>query len=107
MASTGVKADQPYHPLLYVLPFLGPWMHNTMPEDTLKIFSEWIQTLNDRKVAELKTRSIISEGLPEFEQAAANHQEWLDSVIGSGAERKITADQILREVIDSVLKPKD
>ncbi|OGW80477.1 MAG: hypothetical protein A3G33_09760 [Omnitrophica bacterium RIFCSPLOWO2_12_FULL_44_17] len=105
MASTGVKADQPYHPLLYVLPFLGPWMHNTMPEDTLKIFSEWIQTLNDRKVAELKTRSIISEGLPEFEQAAANHQEWLDSVIGSGAERKITADQILREVIDSVLKP--
>ncbi len=105
LASTGVKSDQPYHPLLYVLPFLGPWVHNTVPEETLKAFSDFVAALDDDDICKLKSRSVISEGLPEAEQTAENRGEWIAEVLTADESRKLSPDKILRQVTDLILLP--
>lgn len=111
IASSGVKSDQPYSPLLYVLPFLGPWSANTMPEGTLAASSQFVATLSDAQVAALKKRNLMREPLPAIPSDVQPIARWDEALLMTAQERKqagideITPDQILRETRDQILKP--
>ena len=100
IASSGVKADQPYSPLLYVLPFLGPWSANTMPEGTFEALSRFVAGLSEERAAVLRTRSLVSEPLPDL---PADSPEWDAALLQGGG--KLEPDRVLREVRDLVLRP--
>ena len=110
IASSGVKSDQPYSPLLYVLPFLGPWSANTMPEGTLEAVSRFVGRLSDSEAAALRKRDLMAEPLPDL-PAGAPLSDWERAVRMSPQERRkegiaeATPDQILREVRELVLHP--
>ncbi len=112
IASSGVKSDQPYSPLLYVLPFLGPWTANTLPEPTLEHFSRCVERLSEEEVTSLKGRNLMREPLPRIPTATHPVSEW-DRILLMTPEKRqaqgipeITSDRILREVNDLVLQPK-
>ena len=111
MASTGVKSDQPYSHLLYVLPFLGPWSANTMPEATLTAASKFVAALSDEKAAALKKRDLMAEPLPAIPTDVQPISGWDEAILMTPQERKakgigeLTPDRILRDVHDLVLKP--
>ena len=108
IASSGVKADQPYSPLLYVLPFLGPWSANTMPEGTFEALVRFVSTLSDERAAAVKSRNLMSEPLPEM---LTESKEWDAALLMTAEERRregigaVTPDQILRAARDLVLEP--
>ncbi len=110
IASSGVKAGQPYSSLLYVLPFLGPWSANTMPEGTFEALSKWISGLSDEQAVSLRTRNVMSEPLPAISTDA---KEWDQALLMMPEERRqagigdLTPDRILRDVQALVLGPKN
>lgn len=110
IASSGVKAEQPYSPLLYVLPFLGPWSANTMPEGTFEALSKWVSGLSDEQAVSLRTRNVMSEPLPAISTDA---KEWDRALLMTPEERRqagigdLTPDRILRDVQARVLGPKN
>ena len=112
IASSGVKSDQPYSPLLYVLPFFGPWCANTMPEGTLDEVSRFAATLSDSQAAALKKRSLMSEPLPAVPTPLQPVGEWDRILLLTPEQRRregITdwsPDRVLREVHRLVLQPK-
>jgi len=100
IASSGVKSDQPYSPLLYVLPFLGPWSANTMPEGTFEALVRFVSGLSDDQAASLRGRNLISDPLPEMLTEA---EEWDQALLK--APGTLTPDQVLRAARDFVLQP--
>jgi len=112
IASSGVKADQPYSPLLYVLPFLGPWSANTMPEGTLESLSRFVAGLSDAEAAALKGRNLMRERLPAISSDVTPVSEWDRALLMTPSQRKaagiaeLTPDEILRDVQALVLGPK-
>ncbi len=111
IASSGVKSDQPYHPLLYVLPLLGPWTANTMPEGTLDAFSRFVAQLSEEQTESLRRRNLMEEPLPTRTTGALPVEEWAQAVLMTSEERhrrgigQITPDQVLRQAHDAVLQP--
>jgi len=111
IASSGVKSEQPYSPLLYVLPFLGPWTANTMPEGTLAATSRFVEGLSGERVAALKSRSLMREPIPAIptDTPAA---DWDRAVLADARERmaagipEISPDRILAELNRRVLAPR-
>ncbi|MBI3312176.1 MAG: hypothetical protein HYZ88_01450, partial [Candidatus Omnitrophica bacterium] len=112
IASSGVKSEQPYSPLLYVLPFLGPWSANTMPEATLEALSRFVAGLSEDRVTALKKRNLMSEPLPAVPTGLQPVQEWDRILLMSPEDRKregiaeLTPDWILREAHRLVFKPR-
>jgi transaldolase len=106
IASSGVKDDQPYHPLLYVLPFLGPYVANTLPEGTLKALSHFVAPFDDQQIETLKKRSFVTEPLPNIEQKESNKEDWVKLVL-EGTKNTVTPDTVLKQVQEQVLKPRD
>lgn len=112
IASSGVKPDQPYSPLLYVLPFLGPWCANTMPEGTLSDSSRFTAGLSDAQAAALKKRNLMSEPLPAVPTDLQPAGAW-DRVLRMTADERRregitdwTPDRILRDAQRLVFQPK-
>ena len=111
IASSGVKPEQPYSHLLYVLPFCGPWSANTMPEATMTAASQFVATLSDEKAAALKKRDLMGEPLPAIPTDVKPVSAWDDAILMTSQERKargigeLTADQILKLTHELVLKP--
>lgn len=105
IASSGVKKEQPYHALLYVLPFLGPYTANTLPEDTLKLFSQFISKLSSAETYALRDRSIISEDIPAVEQTAETQDIWLDLLLQGG--NGLNPVDVYRHISELVLKPQE
>ncbi len=112
IASSGVKSDQPYSPLLYVLPFLGPWGANTMPEGTLEALSRFMAALSDEAAAALKKRNLMREPLPAIPTDVKPIEKWDEALLSTSEERRkkgigeMTPDQILREADTLVFKPR-
>lgn len=112
VASTGVKSDQPYSPLLYVLPFLGPWCANTLPEGTLEALSRFVSGLSEGEAAALGGRNLMGEPLPEMPTDVRPSSEWDRAILMDSEGRRqngigeFTPDRILREVQELVLRPK-
>ena len=112
IASSGVKSDQPYSPLLYLLPFLGPWSANTAPEGTLEATSRFVAGLSDEQVSSIKKRNIMREPLPAIPADIKPISEWDRAILMTAQERQqagiqsITPDQILRDVDRLVLQSK-
>ncbi len=112
IASSGVKSDQPYSPLLYVLPFLGPWCANTLPETTLEKFAEFVGQLSEAEAAALRTRKVIGEPLPALPTDVQPTRRWDQAVLMTSELRRregigeLTADQVLEAVHRLVLEPK-
>ncbi len=111
VASTGVKSEQPYSGLLYVLPFLGPWVVNTLPEKTLALLSRFVEIIGDAEAHALKTRSMISEPLPKLRTDSEPAARWDEALLMTPRERQklgieaFTADEILLDVQQMVLAP--
>ncbi len=112
IASTGVKSDQPYSPLLYLLPFLGAWAANTMPEGTLEHLSRFVAGLSKQELALLKKRNLMRESLPGIPTDIQPSSEWDKALLMSPEERRqkgiadLTPDRILRETVDQILAPR-
>ena len=108
IASSGVKSDQPYSPLLYVLPFLGPWSANTMPEGTFEALVRFVAGLSETQAASLRRRNLMTEPFPEM---LTEDREWDKVLLMTAEERRqegigaVTCDQILRMARDHVLLP--
>ena len=100
IASSGVKSDQPYSPLLYVLPFLGPWSANTMPEGTFEALVRFTAGLPDEQAVALRTRNLMAEPLPEI---PTDSPEWDKKLLQGG--NTLTPDRVLRQARDLVLQP--
>jgi len=100
IASSGVKAEQLYSPLLYVLPFLGPWSANTLPEGTFEALSRFVAGLSEAQAAALKARNLMSEPLPEI---PTDSKEW-DRILLSGPGT-LSPDRVLSQVVREVLQP--
>lgn len=113
IASSGVKSDQPYSPLLYVLPFLGPWSANTMPEATFEATVRFVASLSDAQAAALRDRNLMAEPLPEVPTDIQPAGEWDRVLQLTPAQRaqqgigEMTADQILKQAQQWVLTPKN
>ena len=113
VASSGVKSEQPYSSLLYVLPFLGPWTANTLPEGTLRSLSQWVCDLSDAQIEVLKGRNLMREPLPAIPTDAQPTQAWDHALLMTQEEREkegmaqISPDQILSEVHRLVLNPRE
>ena len=111
IASSGVKPEQPYSRLLYVLPFLGPWSTNTMPEGTLTALSHFVAALSDEKAAALKKRDLMGEPLPAIPTDVQPVSTWDEAVLMTPQERKakgigeLTPDRILKEAHELILEP--
>ncbi len=111
IASSGVKADQPYSQLLYVLPLLGPWAAHTLPEATLEHLGRFVAGLTEEETRILRARSLIQEPLPAIPTDIQPVSEWnrilLAPLSGRGREGilDLTTDQILWEVHQYVLRP--
>ena len=112
IASSGVKSDQPYSPLLYVLPFLGAWSANTAPEGTLEAFSRFVAGLSDKEVEALRKRNIMREPLPAIPTDVKPVGNWDQAILMTAQERKakaipeITPDRILWDAQTLVFEPK-
>lgn len=112
IASSGVKSDQPYSPLLYVLPFFGPWCANTMPEGTLEAASRFVAGLTDEQASTLKRRNLMSEPLPAVPTALEPVKEWDRILLMTSEQRhregisEWTPDRILRDAHRLVFQPK-
>ncbi|MBI1952949.1 MAG: hypothetical protein HYS41_02365 [Candidatus Omnitrophica bacterium] len=112
IASSGVKSDQPYSSLLYVLPFLGPWAANTLPEATLGHLSRFVSGLSEEEARCLAARNVMKEPLPGIPTDIQPVTEWNRILLLSLEERHrqgiadLTADQILWEVREHVLAPR-
>jgi len=100
IASSGVKSDQPYSPLLYVLPFLGPWSANTMPEGTFEALVRFTALLPDEQAVALRTRNLMAEPLPDL---PTDSPEWDKRLLQGG--NSLTPDQVLKQVRDLLLQP--
>jgi transaldolase len=113
IASSGVKSDQPYSPLLYALPFLGPWSANTMPEGTFEAAVKFVASLSDEQSNALRERNLMSEPLPEIATDIQPVAEWDRILQLTPAQRtqqgigSLTADQILKQAQQWVLTPKN
>lgn len=111
IASTGVKSDQPYSPLLYVLPFLGPWVTSTLPEKTLEILSRFVEALDDEQTEALRRRCLIREPLPAVPTDITPSSRWDALLLMSEAERRaegvgsLSPDRILADADRLVFKP--
>lgn len=112
IASSGVKSDQPYSPLLYVLPFFGPWCANTMPEGTLEAVSRFAAACSEAQAAALRKRSLMSEPLPAVPTSLQPVEEWDRILLLSPDQRRQegiaewTPDRVLREAHRLVFQPK-
>ncbi len=111
VASSGVKSDQPYSKLLYVLPFLGPWTANTAPEGTLEHVTHFMESLSDQDVAALRLRNLMREPLPAI-PTDEDPQKWDQILLMTLLDRQskgileLTPGQILKDFHELVLAPR-
>lgn len=112
IASSGVKSDQPYSALLYVLPFLGPWCANTMPEPTLEAIARFAASISEEQAHSLRQRNLMSEPLPAIPTDIQPREEWDRILLLTPQQRRrdeiaeLTPDFILREARDRVFAPR-
>ncbi len=100
IASSGNKQSGVYSDLIYVLPFFGPHLGNTLPAKTL-------QVLEDRlNQSGMPMRPTVLDPIPWMIQDAETIGEWEEAVL-SGTGTFKTADEILSLVRERVLAPNE
>ena len=100
IASSGNKQSGVYSDLIYVLPFFGPHLGNTLPAKTL-------QVLEDRlNQSGMPMRPTVLDPIPWIVQDAETIGEWEEAVL-SGTGTFKTADEILSLVRERVLAPNE
>ncbi len=105
VASTELKSDQPYDPIIYVIALMSPvGVEFTLPQKTFLLASDWVALLDDAQIAEYKRRDFMSEPIPDVDQTAITPEQWRNFVINRSAPT-IEPDQVLRLIEDLVLKP--
>lgn len=111
IASTGVKPDQPYSPFLYVLPFLGPWTVNTLPEGTLDHLIRFVSGRPEEELASLRSRNLMAEPLPALPTDLQPTERWDRALLMTRQERaregvrELTPDEILRDAHALLFQP--
>lgn len=111
IASTGVKSDQPYSPLLYVLPFLGPWTVNTLPEGTLDQLIRFVSGRREAELDSLKGRNLMAEPLPALPTDVQPIARWDEAVLVTREQRaragvgELSPDEILHDAQALVFQP--
>ena len=96
IASSGNKKSRVYSDLIYVLPFFGPHLGNTLPAKTLQILEDRLNRTG------MPLRSTALDPIPWMIQQAETIEQWEEAVLsGTGTFR--TADEILSLVRERVL----
>ena len=98
IASSGNKQSGVYSDLIYVLPFFGPHLGNTLPAKTLQVLEDQL------KQTGIPMRPTVMDPIPWMVQEAETIGRWEEAVsTGTGALK--TADEILSLVRERVLAP--
>ncbi len=98
IASSGNKQSGVYSDLIYVIPFFGPHLGNTLPAKTL-------QVLEDRlNQSGIPPRPTVLDPIPWMIQEAETIAQWEEAIL-SGTGTFKTADEILSLVRERVLAP--
>lgn len=111
IASSGVKADQPYSPLLYILPFLGPWCANTLPEGALDSLIAFVTGRREEELESLRGRNLMAEPIPAIPTDIQPVSRWDDAILMTRAERarqgigELGPDEVLRDAQELVFGP--
>ena len=98
LASTGNKQPGIYSDLIYVLPFFGAHLGNTLPAQTLQLLEDRLNRTG------VPLRPTIMDPVPWLIQKAETIEPWEEAVLSGGGNGK-TADEILSLVRDRVLAP--
>jgi hypothetical protein len=98
IASSGNKKPGVYSDLLYVLPFFGPHLGNTLPVKSLEILEK---RLNDTGIP---VRDTVFDPLPWMPQTGDTIAAWEEAVMWGGAEVE-PPEQILHLVAERILAP--
>ena len=98
IASSGNKQAGVYSDLIYVLPFFGPHLGNTLPNKTLQVLE------NRLNKSGISRRSTILDPIPWLVQEGETIDQWEEAVL-SGSSGGKTADKILSLARSEVLVP--
>lgn len=98
IASSGNKKPGVYSDLLYVLPFFGPYLGNTLPVKSLEVLEK---RLNDIGIP---VRDTVFDPLPWMPQNGDTIAAWEEAVMWGSAEVE-PPEQILHLVAERVLAP--
>ncbi len=99
IASSSNKKPGVYSDLIYVLPFFGPYVANTVPVGTLEALERKLTTEG------IPRRDTIFDPLPWIEQTGETIARWEELVLaGGGAERR-SPDEVIAMVAEEVLAP--
>ncbi|MDD5584889.1 MAG: transaldolase family protein, partial [Candidatus Omnitrophica bacterium] len=90
IASSSTKSPE-YSPMLYVFPFLGPYLQNTLGNSTL-------EDLRKRMHKITRVRDTIFDDIPLIIQTKENQGLWDNFVLYNTADETITADEVLSNV---------
>ena len=98
IASSGNKQSGVYSDLIYVLPFFGPYLGNTLPAKTLQVLEDRLNQTG------MPIRPTVLDPIPWMIQEAETIGQWEEAVL-SGTGTFKTADEILSLVRERVLAP--
>ena len=100
IASSGNKQSGVYSDLIYVLPFFGPHLGNTLPVKTLQVLEDRLNQTG------MPIRPTVLDPIPWIIQEAETIRQWEEAVL-SGTGSFKTADEILALIRDRVLDPNE
>ena len=98
IASSGNKQSGVYSDLIYVLPFFGPHLGNTLPAKTLQVLEDRLNQTG------IPMRPTVLDPIPWMVQEADTIGRWEEAVLAGTGTFK-TADEILSLVRERVLAP--
>ena len=99
IASSSNKKPGVYSELIYVLPFFGPYVANTVPLKTLEALERKLATTG------IPRRDTIFDPLPWIEQTGETIDQWEDWVLQGGGPETRTPDEIIALVSEHVFTP--
>ena len=99
IASSGNKRPNHYSELIYILPFFGPQLGNTLPVKSLASLQERLGR------AGIPLRDTVHDPMPWMIQHGETIAAWEDAVLQGGGRSNKTADDILQLVREHVLAP--
>ena len=99
IASSGNKRPNHYSELIYILPFFGPHLGNTLPVKSLAGLQERLSRSG------IPLRDTVNDPMPWMIQSGETIAAWEGAVIQGDGRPTKTPDEVLRLVRDHVLAP--
>jgi len=99
IASSGNKRPNHYSEQIYILPFFGPHLGNTLPVKSLANLQERLNHIG------IPLRDTVHDPMPWIIQNGETIAAWEEAVMQGGGRSTKSPDEVLRLVRDQVLTP--